>query len=108
MNRKTLALPLFLVFVSLTAAQAPPELKGHTAIVYSVAFSPDGKILATAGFDNIVKLWDFATGKELRTLTGHTGAVYCVAFSKDGTQLASSSLDKTIRLWTVADGKLLR
>jgi WD40 repeat protein len=89
-------------------SQSPSELKGHDALVYSLAFSPDGKLLATAGFDNVVILWDFAAGKEARKLTGHTGAVYCVAFSKDGKLLASSSLDKTIRLWNVADGKFLR
>src|SRR5690242_2517656 len=93
----------------LARAEAPPELKGHTALVYSLAFSPDGKFLATAGFDNAVKIWDFAAGaKEVRTLTGHTGPVYCVAFSPDGATLASSSHDQTVRLWNVADGKFLR
>jgi WD40 repeat protein len=89
--------------------QAPTELKGHTALIYSLAFNPDGRLLATAGFDNNVKLWDFnAGGKEVRTLTGHTGPVYCVVFSPDGTMLASSSTDMTIRLWNVSDGKPLR
>jgi WD40 repeat protein len=83
----------------------PTELKGHTALVYGVAFSPDGKLLATAGFDNDVKLWDFGTAKEARTLKGHTGPVYSVSFNNDGTVLASSSQDATIRLWKVADGK---
>lgn len=89
-------------------ADGPAELKGHSALVYSLAFSPDGKLLATAGFDNTVKLWDFPAGKETRTLSGHTGPVYCVAFSPDGGTLASSSQDQTIRLWNVADGKFLR
>jgi WD40 repeat protein len=84
------------------------ELKGHTALIYHVAFSPDGKLLATAGFDNGVKLWEGSSGKEVRTLTGHTGPVYCVAFHPNGTILASGSLDKTIRLWNIADGKLIR
>src|SRR3954452_508528 len=92
------------ISLAATVAQMPPaaELKGHTALVYSIAFSPDGKLLATASFDNTVKLWDFAAGKEVRTLTGHTGAVYCVVFSPDGQTLASSSLDQSIRLWNVA------
>src|ERR1700736_2945837 len=83
-----------------TAAEppAPQELKGHSALVYGIAFSPDGKLLATASFDNTVKLWNFAAGgKEILTLSGHTGPVYCVAFSPDGSVLASSSLDQSIR-----------
>src|SRR6266540_987937 len=90
------------------AAQLPQELRGHKELVHGVAFSPDGKQLATAGFDNDVKLWSFPAGKEIRTLTGHTKPVYSVAFSSDGKTLASSSDDKTIRLWNVADGKLQR
>jgi WD40 repeat protein len=88
--------------------QAPLELKGHTALIYHVAFSPDGKLLATAGFDNLIKLWEWPSGKEVRTLTGHAGPVYCVAFHPNGTTLASGSLDKTIRIWNIADGKLIR
>src|SRR5215470_11906835 len=108
--KRTLALALSLFFCyALTAeGQAPAELKGHTALVYGVAFSPDGKILATAGFDNAVKLWDFATGKEIKTLSGHTGPVYSVAFSPDGAVLASSGHDQTIKLWTLADGKMVK
>src|SRR6266851_3857151 len=88
--------------------QIPSELKGHTALIYHVALSPDGKLLATAGFDNLIKLWEWPSGKEVRTLTGHTGPVYCVAFHPNGNILASGSLDKTIRLWNIADGKLIR
>lgn len=102
------ALIVVLAAFSVGNAQAPVELKGHTALVYSLAFSPDGKLLATAGFDNLVKLWEFPSGKEARTLTGHTGPVYCVAFSPDGKTLASSSHDQSIRLWNVADGKPIR
>ena len=82
-----------------------PSSRAITAWSTAWPSAPTARLLATASFDNTVKLWDFAAGKELRTLKGHTGPVYCVAFSKDGTMLASSSLDKTIRLWNPADGK---
>src|SRR5881398_2323492 len=72
-------------------AQGPRQFKGHGERVASVAFSPDGKVLATGSFDNTVKLWDFATGKELHNLKGHTNQVYSVAFSPDGNLLASGS-----------------
>src|SRR5262245_44652095 len=89
------------------AKDAPPTpaIKGHTGLIYGLALSPDGKALATAGFDNAIKIWELGSFKEQKTLTGHGGPVYSVAYSPDGKTLASGSLDKTIRLWTLADGK---
>src|SRR5262245_16852062 len=107
-RRSVVAVGVLCCAALLVTAQTPREFKGHTGLVYSVAFSPDGKVLATGSFDNTVKLWDFATGKELHTLKGHTNQVYCVAFSPDGNLLASASQDKTIRLWDPKSGKFLR
>src|SRR5205807_1617138 len=65
------------------------SLKGHTGQVWSVAFNPDGKRLASASNDNTVKVWDAQTGQELFTLKGHTGRVSSVALGPDGNRMAS-------------------
>ena len=82
---------------ALLAAAARPgnaAFTGHTGTVYSVAFSPDGKILATGSRDRTVRLWDTATHRQIGTpLTGHTRGVTSVAFSPDGKTLATGSED---------------
>ncbi len=70
-----------------------------------VAFSADGKRLATASLDKTAKVWDVETGQELLTLAGHDDRVMGVAFSPDGKLLATASWDNTAKVWDAATGK---
>ncbi len=84
------------------------EIPAHRDIIYTLAFSPDGKTLASAGYDRVIKLWNIAKiDTPLHTLQDHSDTIYSVAFSPNGKLLASGSADRAVKVWDAANGKRL-
>src|SRR5262249_40603825 len=109
----------FLVAVSWICADEPEKLppivakvlKGHAETVYAILYTPDGKQVITASFDKTLKLWDAATGKELKTFAGpqgHQNLVLCVALSPDGQTIASGGSDNQVKTWDFPGSKPFR
>jgi WD40 repeat protein len=84
-------------------SRGPSLFPGHRGPVLSVAVTPDGKYVVSGGGDRTVRLWDLATGKEVRLFTGHEGDVRSVAVTPDGKYVVSGSLDRTVRVWYIGD-----
>jgi WD40 repeat protein len=106
-----ISMSLFLPVTALAQANKEPELRineRHGCAVHSVAFSPDGKTLASAHNDSTIQLWDVKTGRLIRSFTGHTGHVPVIVFSPDGKTLAGGSPDQTVKLWDVSSGRFIR
>ncbi|MEO9592674.1 c-type cytochrome domain-containing protein [Rhodopirellula bahusiensis] len=83
------------------------EFVGHQDVLYAAQFSPDGKRIATAGYDRKILIWDSATGDIVQELHGHNGAIFDLAFSPDGKLLISACADETAKVWHVETGQRL-
>jgi WD40 repeat protein len=106
--KTTIGLPAataFLLFLSATACANPIVLSGHKGAVAHLEFSPDGKLLASAGVEYSIRIWDVESGKQVAVLRGHIDTVTRLTWSPKGKLLASASRDKSVRIWDVEKEK---
>src|SRR5438128_9360852 len=105
--------PHLVVVISCAAAPARGQTRqalrlvtpeGHTRVITSAAFSPDGRWVVTASKDRTARIWEVKTGREVVLLRGHADAVSAAAFSPDGRWVVTASEDRTARVWDVATG----
>jgi WD40 repeat protein/uncharacterized caspase-like protein len=101
---------LFSFLISVCFAQKPDVVltTGHTDQVNYIDLNHDGTILATGGNDKLIKLWDVATGKEIRTFAGNDGRINYVKFSPDGKYIGAVLYSNQLKFWEVKTGKLIR
>jgi WD40 repeat protein len=100
--------PSYVKVIDLDSGKERYPRQGHVDMLNAVAVSPDGRILASAGHDRVVKLWDLAGRRVVRSLIAHTATIRGLSFSPDGRTLASGSADGTIVLWDAGSGAELR
>src|SRR5581483_4852259 len=94
--------------LSLSSGKLRHVLKGHTALVEALAFSPNGKLLASGSRDNTARIWDLASGKSKQELSGHAERITDLTFSPGGQRLVTASRDHTARIWSVPKGTLIQ
>ena len=104
-----------IIMLSLSSTIQPQDAKpevfvqlGHSSMVNSVAFSPDGRYALSGSDDQTLKLWEVSSGREIRTFEGHTASVLSVTFSPDGRYALSGSRDETLKQWEVSTGREIR
>lgn len=100
--------PLFLIASFPSSSYLQRTLSGHSNSVASVAYNPDGQILASGSYDNTIKLWNLTKNKEIRTFKGHSAWVAAVAITPNNKSLVSGSYDNTIKLWNLVNGEQIR
>src|SRR5436190_19626703 len=92
----------FLLLFATPSAGDERVLTGHSGEIFALALSPNDQLLASAGSDRAIRLWEPITGREMRSLNGHLGSVRALAFAKTRSLLASGGSDSTIRIWDPA------